>query len=300
MSKIIYLLIYLSSAMFAPPGYSNVLSNIKISIVSNKYDYVILEPIWLTVNFKNESNEVDSVDILENVDLLQNLFVKDPRGIKIDYHYVCNDRLPKYIKIPPSGEISFDIEISNGYGNIILSNKVNPGPESYFSEGNYSVQSYFKTSHGIAYSNTIDFTVSKPFDSDSTLFEQILNIYKNHGSIIPDLKKISHELRTFITENPNSIYVEQAFYYYTYAVLIGKELVNKSFVDDCADFLNTYPNSFYCYDILRLSMKPYIKVYGKSNFINYTKTLVEKYPDTKVSEAVKNLSREKKYKKYFK
>ncbi len=271
-------------------GVSSNSSNIKISISSSKNEYLELEPVWLIIKIKNEGGDLDSIQLYEKYDLLEKLEIITSDQLKLPYHSLFVEHELKYIKMQPDEELSYDIEISEGFGNVMLSDRVNHSPRSYFSEGQYNIQSHYKTSKGISHSNTLKINIKKPEEPELKAFNDIIDIYQNHGIKIRDYLKASQELETFIKENSTSVYCEQAFYYYMYTIILHKELLNKNFIDNCLWFFGNFQNSFYSYDILKRSLRPFVKINGKSQdkLMEYLRNLVEKYPRTKIGYAAES------------
>lgn len=278
-------------------GFSTNSSNIIISITTNKNTYFELEPVWLSINIRNESERIDSVDIADDVDLLSNLLVTYNKNFQINYHYLSIEHLPSYIKIIPGQEKQYNIEILNGYGNREIENQVNYAPISYFIEGNYNIQSHLNFSNGIIYSNITSFKVIKPDSSELHTFKNILNIYETDTNNQNNHKNEAVELKKIINDHSQSVYVEQAFYYYVVTIVQNKQLLEKGFIDDCLSFFDIHPNSYYNYDILRLSLRPFVKINGKSKTLvkEYLVNLKEKYPNTEISKAADIFLNKKSY-----
>jgi len=281
-------------------------SNIEINILSNKSEYLKLEPVWITVQMKNTGSDVDSVNLHESMELLPKFVVTDMKGNVLNYKYISFEYgPPKYIKLNSNEIINYDIELLLGYGDKLLSEK-HPFkyiPGSYFSEGNYSVLIDFDNDYkkGTISSNKINFSVKSPENNELLVFNDILKINRQYdsdkiawGDYIGAIKDLY---------NTNSIYSEEILLNSIYPVcwLQGSfsntknnYLFNKGLIEDCKTFFDKYPNSGYCNMLLKEFLSPYVRISKKSrnDVDNFLNALIEKYPSTKIYDAAIKLKSE--------
>ena len=156
---------------------SNVNSKFEINILSNKNEYYQLEPVWMTIQIKNTSPNVDSIDIHDNIELLPGFRVTDKNGNELIYHYNLGlYGRPNFIKINGNGQISFDVELSMGFGENNLGEHLRAKyyPITYFSKGKYSVTLHYRKALNkeMLQSNKINFEVKLPENDELKVFKK--------------------------------------------------------------------------------------------------------------------------------
>ncbi len=286
----------------------------EVNIVSNKNEYYQLEPVWITIQIKNISPNVDSVDIHGNIDLLKRFQVTDENGNQLKGHYPLIDYgSGNFIKINGHEQISYDVELSTGFSENNLGEHMSSrySPISYFSKGIYSVilnfyNTYDAKEYELFQSNKINFEVNSPENDELKIFNKLLEIIKIYDVEHLSWENYINDLNKLYDENQNSIYSEEIFYnciYFPILFQVGptnnenRNMFNEKFVERCKVFLNKHPNSFYSEEILNHLLPRYANTFNKSkqDVINFLNELIDKHPNTKIQSAALKYKRDKKY-----
>jgi hypothetical protein len=263
-------------------------SDITITISSDKKEYVVLEPVWINIRFKNIGDDIDSMEINEDLDLVENLIIKDSKGQILPYTNAVREyAYPTYVKIRPNEELNYDLEISESFG-VFLRNTMF---RSYLAEGNYSVQCSYKSSRVKSYSNIIMFNVITPIDTQLIEFKELFEIYNSENLTISDVHNTAFSMKSFVEKYPASIYTDRVVNYLSYSALYNDSLADSSYNKDCMDFLENHPNSFYSKTILRNTLITNSKHYGKSRkeLETFLIKLIDKYPGAILMKAAQKL-----------
>ncbi|MDD5363118.1 MAG: hypothetical protein PHN88_13370 [Ignavibacteria bacterium] len=225
----------------------------------------------------------------------------------LKYHYFLADyATPNIIKLEKNEQKSYDIELSNAYGNIQLMGKYRP--RAYFSEGKYSVMLKHGTDYlkEIIYSNKIEFSSKTPENNDLNIFNRLIYICKIYDVKFTDWENYNNDLKRLYYDNNSNIYSEEIFYNYFQNTLMildipehkeyGK-LFNDRFIGECEAFLDKNPDTYYSGKILEGLLPNYVRRLNKSKAeaYYYLKGLMNKYPNTKIHSAVINYLSNTKY-----
>lgn len=270
--------------------------HISINISLDKNEYLELEPVWLTVKFKNESKKIDSLNILDPLDVLDKLIITDTNGIRIQYHFLLVEFLNRPPKIKAQEELTYEIEVLIGFGNVMLFNALNT-INSYLSAGKYKIQSQYNTKEGLVKSNIVECFVKVPEDVRAEEFNKLIEILKAHGKKSTDYFDWIEEIRAFMSQDIYSGYYQQAFFNYMYTFIYERTDFDSVFVSDCNSFFEKYPNSFYCKEVLRLCLRSLTKLNtGSVNSLElYLYGLMKKNPGTKLEKYAESYLKNKEY-----
>lgn len=274
-------------------------SNFEINISMDKKDYLSLEPIWLTVKVKNNSNHTDSLEYLNDIELLQSLNVKDAKEKKLPYHGVMVDyAIPFFAKYGPYEELTYNIEINEGYGNVKLDNRpIAYVPNSYFDDGQYTVSSFWNREPETFFSNQLSFNVSSPGGSDFEVFNKLLDIYQSHGERFINYTYKANQLKNIYAQYPQSVYAEQAFNDYSEIVTYPFDNFKTNFIDECVGFFQRYPDSYYSHKVLVNCVKAFVKINGKdkAKLISFLEEIKQQFPSSKIGESAQKLLQDNEY-----
>lgn len=291
-------------------------SNFEIIITSNKKEYSQLEPIWLTIQIKNDSPNADSLDLYNDMDFLNFSIVSNIYGKRLEYKPIALiERGPNFIKFENNEQKTFYVELSDGYGENIFGggNRILFKPRKYFSEGKYSVVQNIinRETKERFYSNKIEFLVKSPENSDLNIFNRLIEIDKTYNVKTPMWNNYIEDLKNLYYKKKNNNYSDEIFYNYMHTILYVqafpedrgfKNFFSDGFIGECKAFINKNPDSYYCEKIIENLLPHYVTGLNKSNLDAYffLKDLMGGHPGTKIESAVlKYLSNEKYINHFF-
>jgi hypothetical protein len=280
------------SGGYEPPLKLHRNPQITLDISLNKSEYVEGEPLWLTAEFKNIGNKNDSLaDINDEYAVYSNLLIESDSAPAIKYYGPVIDRFfPIYTVIKPGQTSQILIDIKQFWINNYVRGYMDYG---YLLEGKYRVQSKYNsgwTQDDVRLqSNILEFRVVKPSADDSTALDTLVKIFNSKGDQ-------ARELYNFYLLFNHSVYAETAFYYYTVRRLLDYNKINidSSFLNECYNFLDKYPYSYYKCKVLGRSLWAYQIINGKNDDIyKYFLDFMEiKYPG--LENCINNLKEKKK------
>jgi hypothetical protein len=268
-------------------GNMNNASNFDMIISMNKKNYLSLEPIWVTIKIKNNSSHIDSLENLNDVELLKQLILKSTKGERIQYHgLIAFYAFSVWTKFSPNEELTYDIEINNGYGNVTIDKPIAHSTNAYFDQGEYTISSYFYQGINPFNSNQLSFMVNVPVGTEAEVFNQLVDIYKKHGEKVTNYSKKADELKNLYDKYPQSIYSEQIFNHYSGIMAFNMSNLTASFLDDCITFFQKHPDSYYSHKILRNCIRAFVKINGKdkTKLISFLENIKQQFPSSKISE----------------
>jgi hypothetical protein len=252
---------------------------ITLEISLNKDEYVEGEPIWLTAKFKNVGNKVDSLaDFDDDYVIYHNLKIDSDSSLPVRYYGVIEDKaFPVYTKLKPGEVYDISVDVRQFWMNKYLGVNLFSG---YILEGKYSVRSFYISAWSEDWieliSNEIPFRVVKPSKITSEAFDSLIDIFK------PNIDW-AKQLNRYYVMHPKSVYAEEAFYYYTVMRILdnNKNKIDSTFLNECYDFFENYPCSYYKCEVLKRSEWAYriIKGRNQKNFLSYLECMKSKYPD---------------------
>jgi len=265
------------SGGYEPPKHLTRYPQITLKISLSKSEYVEGEPIWLTAMFMNVGEKIDSLADLDEYAVYSRLKIESDSAPTVKYYGPVVDRLcPVYTMIKPDQIYYVLVDVRQFWINQYVSRSLFQG---YLLEGKYRIQSMYSSGWSQdeveLQSNNLDFRVIKPSISDSIALDTLLKIFKLKG----DQAKMLYD---FYKSFGNTVYAEEAFYYYTVRRRLdyNKIKIDSTFLNECYNFLDKYPDSYYKCEIFRKSLSAYQIINGKSseNFKYYINLIKTKYP----------------------
>lgn len=260
---------------------------ITLEISLDKDVYAEGEPIWLIAKFKNFGKLRDSLpDLHDEYAVYANLLIESDSAPAVKYYGPVVDRLcPVYSVIKTGETYIICVDVRQFWVNKYLGRGLFNG---YIVEGIYQIECNY--SSGWSYddirisSNKLSFRVSKPSEIIAQSLDTLIDIFKSK-------QDHSEQLYRFYNNHAKSVYAEEAFYYYTVMRILDKNKikVDSTFLNECYEFFENYPDSYYKYEILRKSLWAYQLINGKNqkNYKFYLKYIKSKYPV--LSECVERL-----------
>lgn len=273
--------------------------NIEISINTIKNSYVEGEPIWVNVVYKNTGSKIDSFSNYYDDEVDQNIIMKNNLGIKMDFKglIACRMEGKSFLKLKPNESKTYSINLSYGFGYMPESNQP-MAPQFYFPADRYSIRSFNEEPLLKRYieSNNILIEVVKPDYNEKIALTKLREIY-NLPTKGKDKKLNKLEAyKGFLYNNPNSVYYEQAFQYYTmlFNLLAHKEAYpySQQTVQESLDFIQKYPNSYYTLDAVWFGKEAAFSI-GKSNAKDFLQKVISEYSRYKAGDIAREL-----YKQY--
>lgn len=275
------------SGSYEPPKHLIRHPQINIAISLNKDEYVEGEAIWLIAEFKNVGMVRDSLpDIHEDYAVYINLKIDSDSAPPVMYYGPVVDRIcPIYTVIKADETYRARVDVRQFWHNKYFGKGLLNG---YIVEGKYEIEC--KYTSGWSYddvrlnSNKLSFRVIKPSEITAQSLDSLIDIFKSK-------QDHSEQLFKFYVNHPRSVYTEDAFYYYTVMRILdhNKIKIDSTFLKECYDFLDNYPNSYYnCYVLIK-SLSAYRIINGKTqkNDEFYLRFIRSKYPT--LSECVDKL-----------
>lgn len=277
--KILFLILltFTSFANYPAPSHSG---NFSISFTTTKTDYLPLEPVWSTITVTNNGSVLDSIEIHDQYDFLENVTLTNTEGSRFPYTYITADYLtPNYIKLNSGESVNFNQELSICFGKIRVKG-FNYEPSQYFSESSYSGLGWYAINKNKVISTEINFNVISPQNDELDVFNQIISLCQAGKQN----KDLSNSFLELYNSHKNSVYAEELFYNY---VEMNRwfGLYDESFIENSKAFFDIYPNTLYMKSLLNDCIIGVTRV-RKSNKAgaDFLKELIAKHPNSKVQQ----------------
>lgn len=267
------------SGSYEPPKHLIRHPQINIAISLNKDEYVEGEAIWLIAKFKNFGKLRDSLpDIYDGYTVNVNLKIESDSAPPVKYCGPVTDRISPIYSVIKAGETSsVSTNIRQFWVNKYLGKGLFYG---YIVKGNYSIECRYSSGwseDGVRISsNKLTFRVTEPSEITSQFLDSLVSIFKSNNDY-------GKQLYRFYEKHPKSAYAEDAFYYYTVMRILdnNKIKVDSTFLNECYQFFDDYPCSYFRCEILRQSLSAYRIINGRNQKNNkyYLNVIKSKYPE---------------------
>jgi hypothetical protein len=286
--RILY--IYFASILFAALSYAE----IKVEISMDKYEFLEAEPIFLKVNFFNNSNSIDSINYYPIEEFYNYMEVNGINEKKIFKGGIIVDFLrTPYTLINPHQNIYRIFNLLEYRGDVKLKYSLH-GRGFYLSNGKYTLNYSFNKEFK---SNEIKFTVKTPEGNELNIFNKLIRAYEINDGRPWTLDSIILKKDTYydiVVNNPESIYWEEAVFRYNEECKWLKQVNTDTNTNK--EFIKRFPNSFFMKDVLiSLCKSMYHSEEGEPAVILFLNYLMENYPNYSVSALAKEQLVKKEY-----
>lgn len=284
-------------------------SNFKIEISMEKYEYIEGEYVYLIIKVKNNGIKTDSIEFFNEDFLSKSILIKNQTGRSssykgADFFYVTTP----YTSIPANGEIVYQIKMNYlwGFQSFETYDESSKAFASrYFPNGKYTVEVNFKYDKGMKNisSNKIDFVVTVPVPPENEAFEKLKNLYKlpiggfysetqNHQTILKWIE--------FMDTHQNSIYYDNAFYESVYIRKFKDFMYDSSMLNTCQLIIDKKPNALIARTAINTASEVIKKISGKEDALLYLDKIKTDYPATESSKWAEKLLESDEFKNHRK
>lgn len=287
-----------SKSDFSLINYHNTLSNsttaISITISLDTNIYLMGQQTWMNVQFKNESDKLDSLAGIDELGVLESVIIKNEYGGILEYKGLMDGQIGiHYYKLKPHEIRNIETELRDVYGDLTQSNeRIIFSPRNFFTAGKYTVnlKKINYETKSVIKSNSLDFSVVNPEGNDDSEFDVLKGIY--YMADVTNGEKVSKisSYREFIQDYKNSKYFDEIFYVFVRMKNFSNISYNESSLIEIKEYLENKPNTFQSKRLAWYLADAVIKYGGgKNQAIILLQDLKNKFPGTRLSEGIERV-----------
>lgn len=268
-------------------------SDIRISIATDKSEYFVGEDIFLFVKFKNTGSKDDSI-AEDKANLPMHVSASNERGEDPQRFSftACYFEQP-FIKLKPHDSMIVTVPILSymGYGKL---NNAPFGENYFFPPGIYRL--YYSGSF-------VDIRINEPHGIDSVVSNMLIyarNIPTYVMNLDPHYQKDSvikkiNLFKEIYDSYPESPYSQKAFsLYFHYYWELNYSVDNYTF-EYCKNFIYSEPNSHYVGQILHYMCRGLKNRESDESVTVFLRQIIEEFPNTNLSNFAQELTISKSY-----